>query len=149
MRLRGNATEHRVLGIERKRGRRLHSGRGGVRVREDEAGQSIRQRGLADAGRPTDQPGMRHASAAISIEQCALGLVMPEERGGRSRMQGIVRIIIDGCTAQEEYSSLMMRTRLRGCSRSTTVCQTISATSSRDPEASMSTQRSGSRLASS
>ncbi len=54
---------------------------------EHEPRHAVGERRLADAARAADQPGMRHASAAIGVEQRLLGLGMAEEDGGLARMR--------------------------------------------------------------
>jgi hypothetical protein len=79
---------HRIGWIDLKRRRALHVGSKRIAMREHEARHPIGQRRLADALRAADQPGMRNTSAAVGIEQCLLGLAMPEQRGGFARMDG-------------------------------------------------------------
>ena len=68
----------------------LHRRRGRIGMGEHEARHAIGERRLADAARAADQPGMRHAAAAIGIEQRLLGLGMAEQRRCVARGCGIV-----------------------------------------------------------
>ena len=56
-------------------------------MREHKARHPVGERRLADAARPADQPGMRHAAAAIGIEERVLGFDMAVEREGLARMR--------------------------------------------------------------
>ena len=52
----------------------LHGRHRGIGMGEHEARHAIGERRLADAALAADQPGMRHAAAAIGVEQRLLGL---------------------------------------------------------------------------
>ncbi len=57
---------------------------------EDEAGEAIGERRLADALRSADQPGMVHARPAIGVEQLPLRIPVADEDGALARMRRTV-----------------------------------------------------------
>ena len=63
----------------------LHRRRRRIGMRQHEARHPIGQRRLADAALAADQPGMRHAPAAIGVEQRLLGLGMAEQVAASAR----------------------------------------------------------------
>ena len=71
--------------VDRKRRCAPHGRRRGNGLRQHETRQAKRQRRLADAVRPADQPGMRTLPAPIGIEQHGLRVPMAVERHGLTR----------------------------------------------------------------
>ncbi len=114
-------------------------------MRQYKPGHPIGQRRLADAGRPADQPGVRHPPAAIGVEQRTFGLGVPEQRGGLPRMPQLFVIAAGGGTHEATPSSATGA--VAGSSRSLTTLQIWSATAPRGPLASITTQRAGSHSA--
>ena len=103
MTARRDAAKRRVRRIDQKRGRRR--GEQALRVaalREQEPRESERQRRLADATRPGQQPGMRQPAGAIRVEQRRLSPLLPDQRrvfarlrrrGFRSPAFGLVLVV--------------------------------------------------------
>ncbi len=85
----GDAARDRIVRIDRERSGLLHVRCGGVGMRQDETRQPIRQSGLADAARPADQPGVRHAAAAIALEQGLLRVGVADQAAVLARMQDV------------------------------------------------------------
>ena len=141
LRLRGDPPCHRMLRIDRKRRRRLHGRRARVRMCQHKPRHPVGERGLADTGRPADQPGMRQAAAAVGGEQRALGLLMAHQYRGCARMCGFVKVVA-GFAHNAAPSSATGA--VAGWSRSLTAFQMRSATSGFGCVASMITQRSDS-----
>ncbi len=107
---------------------------------EHEARHAVGERRLADAARAADQPGMRHALTAIGVEERLLGARMAVERQGPARMRDVGRV------HAHEAASIG---GAAGLSRAFTAAQTNSATVAGSAPALITTQRLGSRSASS
>src|SRR5262245_2568819 len=116
-------------------------------MRQNEACHAIGQGRLADAGRAAQDPGVRHAAGAIGVEQRLLGLAVAEECGGLARMERRVALLV--FAAAHDRALSMITGADAGWSRRLTSAQMASLTGSALTRASMSTQRSGSRSASS
>ena len=101
---------------------------------EHEARHAIGERRLADAGRTADQPGMRHAPAAIGVEQRALGLGVAEQAGVVARVRNLDRRRRLAALTSRALDSIGA---VAGSSRAFTTSQTISATSERGAVASI------------
>ena len=139
---RGDLMDDRMAGVDGEIDRAGNGRRCRIRAGQDEARQAIGERRLADAFRPLDQPGMVHASRTVGIEQCALrGRVAQQAigtvRGGEPEGRGKVAAHAP-CSARPAAS--MPKRRL-------TTSHTRSVTSSISPDASITTQRSGSAAA--
>jgi len=142
VRLRGDAVRDRMLPRNRERLRRLHVGRRGVRMREHETRHAIGQRRLADAGRSADQPGMRHAPAAVGVQHLLLGVGVAMEREDVARVRRFNRLAVARARAHDAACAKLCRA-LPGSSLCCTIVQISSATRSFERTASISTQRSG------
>ena len=116
-------------------------------MREHEPRHPVGERRLADAGRPADQPGMRHAARAIGVEQRLLGLGVTDEFAGLARMWKLV-LVVARVGSRHDATSSSATGAVAGSSRLLTTVQIWSATSMRVPLASISTQRFGSLMAS-
>ena len=107
---------------------------------QHEAGQPESKRRLANSGRPADQPGMWNPAAFVGIEQRALGVAMAKQ---------CCRLARQLARSRSSLSSLVTARsspRLRacsGCSRSCTIDQMRSATTSRGARPSMTMHRCG------
>src|SRR5438445_8725716 len=91
----------RIGWINPKRFGALHIGRQGIAMRENEPRHAIGQRRLADAHRPSDQPGVRNTPAAVGIQQRRLGFAMSEQRGSFAWRNGCkLRFDLTGAHAE-------------------------------------------------
>ena len=97
-------------------------------MRQHEARETIGQRRLADAGRPADQPGMRHAPALVARQQRLLGFGVAEQRRGLARQPDVLLARAHGAALSAALSVGRARS---GCRRSETCFQMRSATTSR------------------
>src|SRR4051794_30570055 len=107
-------------------------------MRKHVARHAVSERRLADAARAADQPGMRHAPRAIRVEKTLLGLGMSVKRKRLPRMRDFRVVAHEAATSGAA-----------GLSRAVTAAQTNSATVPGSAPALITTQRFGSRSASS
>src|SRR5579871_170993 len=141
MRAGRDLARHGVIGIDLERGRTLHVLAQRITMGQHKARHAIGERGLADALRAADQPGMCDASAAVGVEQRRFRLMMPEQRGGLARMRH--RSLGFGLARTHAGLGTPALTK----KRSRKVLQILVATVSTSALASMTTQRCGSALA--
>ena len=88
MRAGGDAPKDRIGGIDREAGWGVAEQVLAATAGEQEAGEAIGERRLADAGRSGNQPGMRETTRTIVIEQGRLGPGVTNQLGvlaGRRR----------------------------------------------------------------
>ena len=104
---------------------------------EHEARHAIGKRRLADAGGAADQPGMGQPTAAIGLEQDALGLAVAVENAGLARQ----RRAAFGSVVAHDAAPASSTGAVAGSSRSFTVFQMRSATAGLGSVASITTQR--------
>ena len=90
MGMRHDAARNRIFMIDEKIGGVSHLARQRIGMRQHEPRHAVRQRRLADAGFAADQPGVRHALAAIGGEQLLLGFAMAEQHRGFARIANTV-----------------------------------------------------------
>src|ERR1700682_5389288 len=96
-------------------------------MREHETGHAIGERGFADAALAADQPGVRHATGTIGVEQRLLGIGVTEQDGSLARMRDFgVFGFCGGCAHVAAPSRCVA---LVGSKRSLTLLQICSATS--------------------
>ena len=137
MALRGDAADHAMIWRQREvcslcaRCRRFG-------MREHEPRHAVGERRLADAARPADQPGMRHAASAVGFKKCLFCAGMSVKRERLARMRG-------GGVIAHEAATI----GAAGWSRALTAAQTNSETVAASALALITTQRFGSRSASS
>src|SRR5579883_3620973 len=143
MRAGRDLARHRIVGIDRERGRALHVVRERIAMGEHEPRHTIGERRLADALRAAEQPGMRNASAAIGVEQRRFRLAMAEQRGGFARMRDR-RLGFGLARAHAGLGALLVTLTKK---RSRKAVQTLPATVSTSASASITMQRSGSAWA--
>ena len=97
LRLGGDAPRHRIFGVDFERRRSRDRARRRIGMREHEPRHAVGKRRFADALRPRDQKGMRHAAGAIGGQQRRFGERVAEQRAGRARMRrGAIRFVVFG-----------------------------------------------------
>lgn len=111
---------------------------------QHELGQPVSKRRLANSRLSTNHPGVRYTSAFVGIKQCRFGIAMAKQRDRLARTFGRVLLTIV-CTHGTVVSAIPS---CSGLSRSATIDQMRSATTSRGARPSMMMQRFGSSAAS-
>jgi hypothetical protein len=92
--LRGDPARHRIVRGDGERFHRLHFTTRRIGMRQHEAGRPVGKRRLADAFRAGNQEGMRNTAAAISRQQCRLGIAVAEQRLGFARMPRLTVVFV-------------------------------------------------------
>ena len=115
-------------------------------MREHETRQPICKRGLADAGRPADQPGVCNPAAFVGIEERAFGIFMAEQHGRFARQLGVT--VISAGLIVTHGATVSATPAFRVSSRSCTSAHMRSDTTSRGARPSITIQRFGSSAAS-
>src|SRR5579872_1767723 len=118
-----------------------------VRICENKSRKAPRERGFADAGRPSNQPGMRQSAIAIGLEQfgfrCGMADQIRRVTGMRSALIGVAL----GRRVARPRVHLRALARNALGKRARTYDQMSMATSSLGRSASTTIQRSGAAAA--